>query len=507
MPQAGDKSYTYKLPDYVVSRPRTRIVCTVGPATESVELICGLIRAGMSVARLNLSHGDVESHERYVQNVRRAAQIMKAPIGILADLPGPKYRTGDNGEDYIRLEDGQEFVLTAARAPSTSSRAAVWPVGLHRDVSAGSQILVDEGVIEMEVALVEGENVHCRVLSGGALQSRKAVTAPGNTSTLDYFTDETASALDFAVASGVEFIGLSYVRNREDVRGVRERVSEKAKEVQSVEPQLIAKIEVTEAVKNLDSILDETQGVMVARGDLGVELPIEEVPGIQRRMVRAANDAGKVVIIATQMLESMKDAPHPTRAEASDVYNAVLDGADAIMLSAETSIGKYPVQTVDFMAKIARRAENEMDFEELLTRRQRALQERGHDVDAAIAYSAVQTASTMGAKVILAFTESGSTADRVASFRPSAPLIAMARDSDAGPRLALRWGVISLNAPEFMRVQQMFVEGSKAAIESGFASEGELAVAVAGMPVGVPGNTNMLRVIHLPEPISHLAAW
>ena len=495
MTQQEERRYDYHLPDYVLHRPRTRIVCTVGPATESVATICDLIRAGMSVARLNLSHGTAEDHLQYLENIRRAAEIMDVPIGVLADLPGPKYRTGDSAGANIRLETGQNFTLTAERAPSTNQQAAVWPAGLHRDIVAGSRVIVDEGAIELDVQQVEGREIHCKVAAGGILQSRKAVTAPGHTSTLDYFTDETNSALNFAMEAGVEFIGLSYVRNREDIRRVRERLSKSPDKL-----QLIAKIEVAEAVRNLRSILHEVDGVMVARGDLGVELPIENVPGLQRRIVRMANEAGKVVIVATQMLESMIESPHPTRAEASDVYNAIQEGADAIMLSGETSIGRYPARTVEYMAQIARRAEVEMDFEGFLQGRRDALLEQGQSVDDAIAYSAVRTASILDASVILAFTESGSTAARVASFRPYAPLMAVVRDPDARPRLSLRWGVIAVNAPKLMWVQEIFLEGSRAALESGFSSDGDLAVVVAGMPIGVPGNTNMLRVVRIPEP-------
>ena len=496
----NNQNFDYHLPECVIRRPRTRIVCTLGPATDQVEIMCDLIRAGMSVARLNLSHGDGESHRSYVKNVRIAAEITGAPIGILADLPGPKYRNGEVGEGTIQLEQDAPFTLTASAVTTTAERTNVWPSGIHVDVQVGSRILIDEGAIELVVESIDGVDVYCRVTSPGVMQSRKAVTTPGVTSTLDYLTNETRSALDFAMENEVEFIGLSYVRNSEDLAQVKDWLKN------STYPhQLIAKIEVAEGVRNLESILEQVDGVMVARGDLGVEMPIEDVPGIQRRMIRNANDAGKVVITATQMLESMIESPHPTRAEASDVHNAVRDGSDAIMLSAETSIGKYPVRTVEYMAQIARRAEEELDYGGLLERRREARERNGQNLDEAIAYGAVRTARAVGASVILAFTESGSTAARVASYRPATPLVAMMRDETAGPRLTLRWGLITLNAPVFDRLQQMFPEGSRAAKETGFATDGDLAVAVAGMPIGVPGNTNLLRVIRIPEPITPLS--
>ena len=497
MSSSNTHKYDYHLPECVIRRPRTRIVCTLGPATDQVEIMCDLIRAGMSVARLNLSHGDSESHRNYVKNVRTASEITGAPIGILADLPGPKYRGGDVLEGSIHLERGAAFTLTALNVRTTAARTTVWPPGIHEDVVVGTRVLIDEGAIELVVKRVDGVDVHCRVVSPGDIESRKAVTTPGITSTLDYLTSETKSALEFVKENEIEFIGLSYVRNSLDLQQVKDCLNDS-----SYPHQLIAKIEVAEGVENLKSILEQVDGVMVARGDLGVELPIEDVPGIQRRMIREANDAGKVVITATQMLESMIDSPQPTRAEASDVHNAVRDGSDAIMLSGETSIGKYPVKTVEYMAQIARRAEEELDYSGLLERRREARELSGQSLDEAIAYGAVRTARAVGASVILAFTESGSTAARVASYRPSTPLIAMLRDETAGPRLTLRWGLITLYAPEFSRLQQMFPEGSRAAKETGFAMDGDLVVAVAGIPIGVPGNTNLLRVIRIPEPIT-----
>ena len=500
MSNSKKQKYDYHLPECVIGRPRTRIVCTLGPATDQVEIMCDLIRAGMSVARLNLSHGDSESHRNYVKDVRAAAEITGAPIGILADLPGPKYRSGDVDEGTIQLERGARLTLTASTVKTTADRTTVWPPGIHHDVSVDSRILIDEGAIELVVERVDGVDVHCRVTSPGALGSRKAVTTPGITSTLDYLTNETRSALEFVKENDVEFVGLSYVRNSIDLEQVKGCLKD------STYPhQLIAKIEVAEGVNNLKSILDQVDGLMVARGDLGVELPIEDVPGIQRRMIREANDAGKVVITATQMLESMIESSQPTRAEASDVHNAVRDGSDAIMLSGETSIGKYPVRTVEYMAQIARRAEEELDYSGLLERRREAREASGQSLDEAIAYGAVRTARAVGASVILAFTESGSTAARVASYRPSTPLVAMLRDETAGSRLTLRWGLITLYAPEFSLLQQMFPEGSRAAKETGFASDGDLAVAVAGIPIGVPGNTNLLRVIRIPEPVTPLS--
>ena len=462
--------------------------------------MCDLIRAGMSVARLNLSHGDSESHRNYVKDVRAAAEITGAPIGILADLPGPKYRSGDVDEGTIQLERGARLTLTASTVKNhrrshhrLAARNPPRCFGRFSNPDRRGRHRVSGRTCRRCRRSLPGDVTR----RAGISQSRNDA---GITSTLDYLTNETRSALEFVKENDVEFVGLSYVRNSIDLEQVKGCLKD------STYPhQLIAKIEVAEGVNNLKSILDQVDGLMVARGDLGVELPIEDVPGIQRRMIREANDAGKVVITATQMLESMIESSQPTRAEASDVHNAVRDGSDAIMLSGETSIGKYPVRTVEYMAQIARRAEEELDYSGLLERRREAREASGQSLDEAIAYGAVRTARAVGASVILAFTESGSTAARVASYRPSTPLVAMLRDETAGSRLTLRWGLITLYAPEFSLLQQMFPEGSRAAKETGFASDGDLAVAVAGIPIGVPGNTNLLRVIRIPEPVTPLS--
>lgn len=486
----------YPIPTSITDRPRTRIVCTIGPATATRDAIARLINAGMSVARLNLSHGDPGTHIATVQAIRAASDDTATPVAILADLPGPKYRLGDVSPGGVTLETGASYTLrSGGTAPADAASAPVWPPGLHTDISAGVSILIDDGAIILNVRDVEGPNIRCTVEQGGEIQLRKAVAAPGCVSTLDYFTDETNRAIDLAAETRVDFVVISYARSAEDVRRVRARL-----QAADVRPRLIAKIELRQAVENLDSILAESDGVMVARGDLGVELPIAEVPGAQKHIIHTANNAGKVVITATQMLESMIDSPSPTRAEATDVHNAVRDGTDAVMLSAETSIGRYPVAAVECMARIARRAEDELEHDAFMQRRNRASIQAGQGVDDAIAYNACTTAAALGAKVILAFTESGSTAGRVASFRPATPILAMVASTETQRLLALRWGVIPLLTHPCRSVQEMFVEGSRAAEETGLAREGDLAVVVAGMPIRVPGTTNLLRVMRIPEP-------
>ena len=488
----------YLLPSFLKSRARTRIVCTIGPATGTPTGIKRLIRAGMSVGRLNLSHGSSEEHHSYVKILREAASEMGVAVGILADLPGPKYRVGEMEEPEITLVNGQSFVLQSEPCEGNSDRANVWPVGLHKDITNGSSVLIDEGEIELKVEEIKSEQIHCRVTLGGVMKPNKAVTAPGNTTTVDYFTPETVNALGFVESSDIDFVGLSYVRDGKDIERVRAHLTSAGKS-----PQLVAKIEIQQAVNNLVEILAESDAVMVARGDLGVELPFERVPAVQKRIIRIANEVGKPVITATQMMESMIFSPTPTRAEATDVYNAVRDGTDAIMLSAETSVGKYPFKAVQAMTRIAKRAERYLEHPMLAERRQKAAAKGGLAVDDAIADGAVSTAVHLNAKAILAFTKSGSTAARVAAYRPSKPLLALITDFGAGAKLALRWGVIPVVVEDHREIQDMFTAASKLAIETKIAKEGDVIVAVAGLPIGVPGTTNLLRVITLPEPVRH----
>ncbi len=486
----------YEIPEFARLRPRTRIVCTIGPATATADQIKTLIRAGMSVARLNLAHGTAEIQSGYLNAVRAAADELRVTVGVLADLPGPKYRTGRVGTP-VRLEENARFTLTSQEVEGDGRIVSVVPAGFHRDIRKGARVLIDDGAVELAVDDVDGETVVCTVTGGGELKQRKGVVAPGHVSSLDYFTDETVAALEFVATHDIDFVGLSYVRTADDMQRVRRYLSERART-----PQLVAKIELEQAVDNLAGILEASDAVMVARGDLGVELPLERVPHEQKKIILAANKAGKAVITATQMLESMIQAANPTRAEATDVYNAVLNGTDAVMLSGETSIGRYPSRAVHYMARFARQAESDMDFDNLQERRYAALLDaRGQmAVDDAIAYSAVKTATRVGAKAILAFTESGSTAARVASFRPSVPVLAMTAQQQAGARLSLRWGLVATSAPATASVSDMFYEGSVAAQQTGYARNGDLIVVVVGMPIGVPGNTNLLRVIRVPEP-------
>ncbi len=468
---------------------KTRIVCTIGPAVCDVETVEQLIEQGMSVVRLNLAHGTHTEHTAYINNVRQAELKSKTPIGILADLPGPKYRLGHLNEPAIALIKDAVFTLKEDDSIGEADSASVRPKGFARDIQVGARILIDEGKVELIAEKLGKEYVQCKIVSPGRIQPRKAVTAPGFTSTLNYFTEETIAALEFVTKADVDFVGLSYVRSAADVHKVRSFLSEQGKNL-----ELISKIELRQATENIEEIMEASDGVMVARGDLGIEMPLAEMPGTQKRIIAATNRIGKPVITATQMLESMIELPRPTRAEATDVHNAIRDGSDAIMLSGETSIGKYPSQAVKFMAEIASHAEQEANYEVVAKRRT-----QGGAVDDVVAANAVSMADGLRARAIITFTEQGGTAQRVASFRPRTPIVAAVRDKRALRTLTLRWGMHAVHTPPFSRVQEMFWAGSEMAMSLGYAERGDLIVAVVGMPIGIPRNTNLVRVIRVPE--------
>ena len=484
----------YSINNFIKNRPKTKIVCTIGPSTGEIEILKKLIKEGMSVARLNLSHGETKEHIRYVENCRKAAEELKVPLGILIDIPGPKYRVGKLPNNSISLKKGQKIILGSVNEieDGIAKKVKVWPEGLKNDLNKIKIIFLDDGAIKLNVQKTKGKEIFCTVINTALLKSNKSVTIPGAISKLDYFTEETVRGLKLARKVNATFVGLSFIRNENDVKKVKEYYKNS-----DFNPQLISKIELPSSVPHLKEIIYESDGVMVARGDLGVQLPLEKVPRIQKIIIEEANHQGKPVITATQMLESMIESPSPTRAEATDIHNAVMDGTDAIMLSAETSIGKYPVETVKNMSKISIEAENYFNFEEYLEKR---FSGKGFSsIDDAIAYNACKTSNLVESKAILAFTESGSTAGRVSSFRPKAPIIGLIHEKNV-EKLLLRWGIIPISAPQFKRVQAMFKLGSDVSIQTGIAKNKDYVVVVAGMPIGIPGNTNLLRVIQVPEP-------
>ena len=482
----------YSLQNFIKKRPKTKIVCTIGPSSSEVKILKKMISEGMSVARLNLSHGTIDEHKKYVSNARQAAKELSAPIGILIDIPGPKYRVGKITGGSIDLKRGQKIVIgNETDLNEKAIKLKVWPEGISKEVGKSKQIFLDDGLIKLSIDSKRGKNIFCSVLNNANLKSNKSVTIPGSVNKLDYFTNETKDGLKFAKKVNATFVGLSFIRNSNDIKKVKKFYSKS-----NFRPQFVSKIELPSSVPHLKEIVQESDGVMVARGDLGVQLPIEKVPGIQKKIIKESNMQGKPVITATQMLESMIESPSPTRAEATDIHNAVMDGTDAIMLSAETSIGKYPVESVINMAKISSEAELNYNYEYYLEKKSNSMD--FSSVDDAIAYNACKTSNLVDAKTILAFTESGSTAGRVSSFRPKASIIGLIQGENI-ETLLLRWGVIPIHASKFKNVQDMFKLGSKVSLETGLAKKNDLVVVIAGMPIGIPGNTNLMRVIQLPE--------
>jgi pyruvate kinase len=465
---------------------RTKIVCTLGPASSTSGEIERLIRAGMNVARLNLSHGSLTEHARYIREVRNLDLRMESHTAILMDLPGPKYRTGEMKNSSAILKTGSEVILTTKEIPGDEK---IIPINFHhlcRDVRIGSTILVDDGAMRLKVTSIKGTDVICKVIVGGILTPGRGVVVPGVRGSEPFLTSQLKEYLDFAIQQKPDYIALSFVSRSEDVELVREIMKQKGSDI-----PLISKIERKEALKHFNRILAVSEGIMVARGDLGVEIPIQEVPMAQKEIIRKSNIAGKAVITATQMLESMINAPRPTRAEVTDVANAILDGTDAIMLSAETSVGKYPVQTVKMMCDIAAETERNLKYESLLTERGCWIE---HKTDDLISYNAVYTAHWINASAIIAFTKSGSTARRVSKYRSRIPVVAVTPSREVAGRLVLYWGVQSFQIESPKNVDDLFSIGSNLAKQLGIAKRGDLIIITGGIPLAKVGSTNLLKV-------------
>ncbi|MBA47199.1 MAG: pyruvate kinase [Dehalococcoidia bacterium] len=470
---------------------KTKIVCTIGPSSDSVEIIESLIDAGMNVARMNLSHGNESDHKKIISNLRKAAKNQNVYLPILADLPGPKYRVGEIKNGKMEVSKNQKIVFECDNENTKSEELNIWPSGLSNDVEVGAILMIDDGAVELEVTGINQSQLETKVKLSGKISSNKAVVARGFPSMLDYFTEETESALNFVISNDIDYIGLSYVRNAEDIKRVKSKLGDK-------KLRIISKIELQKALDNLDEIIDNSDVIMVARGDLGVHLPISKVPSAQKYIINLSNKKGKEVITATQMLESMTENPQPTRAESTDVHNAVLDGTDAIMLSGETSVGSYPIRAVEFMKEISDIAEKDINHNYIRNLKLKNINSsNSHHVDELIAHGAASIAEQLGSKLIVAFTESGSTAARVASYRPSQSVIALSPDISAEINLGLRWGVNTIHVTNFDQIEDMFEYANNIVKELNLASIGETIVVVAGLPIGVKGNTNLIRVINI----------
>jgi pyruvate kinase len=475
-------------PPQILSR-RTKIVCTIGPASSASSVIERLIQAGMNVARLNLSHGTPHEHAQVIATVRQVARRLAVPVAVLMDLPGPKYRTGPLQGGSVVLEEGGRIVLTTRPIIGDEHAVPVNLPTLPRDAKVGDRVLLDDGALQLQVEHVNGTDVVCRIIVGGTLTPGRGVVIPGMHTSGPFLTPQLSDYLDFTIAQEPEYLALSFVSQAQDVEQVRAHLHQRGAAI-----PIIAKIERGEAVKHLDAILRASDGVMVARGDLGVDIPLEQLPMVQKEIIRRSNALDKPVITATQMLESMVTAALPTRAEVTDVANAIFDGTDAVMLSAETSIGKHPVQAVTMMAKIASTTDGQLPHEQMLGERGAAL---GPQIDAAISYDACRTAFQLGAKAIVAFTHSGSTARRVSKCRPSAPILALTASEQVSRRLQLCWGIQICQVAEPSSVEALFALGATLPKSLGLAKAGDLVIITAGIPLGVPGTTNLLKVARI----------
>ena len=471
------------------ARPKTKIVCTLGPSTDSDETLEALIDNGMSVARLNMSHGTLESHARSMAQVVGASERLGIPVSTMVDVPGAKYRTGPLDCEAVDWAPGDQVTLTSRDVVGMREIVAVAPPGIHRDAAVGHPIVLDDGLVRLRATRIVDESVECEVVVGGRITERRGVTVPGVTPSQPYPDSSAKRALEFAAQYSADFVALSTVTSRNEVDKARGILNDLG-----AHPHVISKVERAEAVERFDEILAVSDAIMVARGDMGVEVPLAKVPVIQKDLIAKSNAAGKPVITATQMLESMVTSQVPTRAEVTDVANAVFDGSDAVMLSGETSIGENPVEAVRVMARVAKEAEEALPYEAIIREKSRHLVSQ---VDDAISYDACRTASQLHAGLIIAFTESGGTAGRVSKYRPRPPILALTQSPVVQRRLTLRWGVTPVIADHLRHVDDFFTMGREAAIESRLAEAGSLVILVAGLPIGVSGGTNLLRVMTL----------
>ncbi|MGD1864559.1 MAG: pyruvate kinase [Phormidesmis sp.] len=475
-----------KVPPARPALRRTKIVATIGPATQDAETLRALIEAGATTLRLNFSHGDQENHRRNIQLIRQLSFELQQPVGILQDLQGPKIRLGKFEAGFIHLAKGDSFILTSRQIPGTKKESSVTYEPLVEEVPNGATILLDDGKVEMKVVGkdMENHNLICEVVVGGKLSNSKGVNFPGVYLSIKALTEKDKEDLQFGLNQNVDWVALSFVRNPQDVLEIKEIIQNSTNRRVPV----IVKIEKHEAIEQMDAILSLSDGVMVARGDLGVELPAEDVPVLQKRLISTANRLGIPVITATQMLDSMVESPRPTRAEVSDVANAIFDGTDAVMLSNETAVGEFPVEAVATMARIAKRTEQEQ-MERLVEDRNKS-----HTIPNAISQAVGQIANQLGASAIMTMTRSGATARNVSKFRPKAPILAVTPLVDVSRQLQMVWGVNPLLVVDLPSTGQTFQAAMNVAQEDGLLNDGDLVVMTAGTLQGVSGSTDLIKV-------------
>ncbi len=461
---------------------KAKIICTLGPASDSKEVIEGLVQAGMNVARLNFSHGTHEEHRQRVQRIRAVSKKLGVPVAILQDVQGPKVRLGRFEGGQLMVTAGDTVTVTT-RAVMGQGRVIPTPVRtLPRDVAKGHEVLLDDGRVRLRVLKVSGQDVKCRVEVGGLLKDHKGLNLPGTAMSVPTLTEKDKVDLAFGQEVGVDYVALSFVRSAQDVRQARALVAK-------LKTPIISKIEKPQAVENLEAIAAESDGVMVARGDLGVEMPLEQLPAIQKRAVREVNRLGGIVIVATEMLESMVLNARPTRAEVSDVANAIIDGADAVMLSGETAAGRYPVDAVATMARIVEETERST-----LIPLAHSPFERSEDLGTGVAAAAVAASRQLNIGTIIAYTESGHSARLISEFRPDARIIGLTPNADTVNRMGLYWGVTGHHVKRITSTEAMLKQVRRLSQELRFCKPGEPFILVAGVPLNVPGNTNLMSI-------------
>ena len=465
----------------------TKIVCTMGPSSNSISILKEMMLAGMSVARLNMAHGELTDHSDRIKLVREAADAAGKVVATMMDIKGPEIRIGTLEEASYELKTGDTFTLTTDPIVGNGERVSVNYPDMTKVIKAGDVILIDDGLIELHVKEVEGSNMHCEVMNGGALKPRKGVNLPGISTTLPGVTERDVMHIQFGIQEGIDMIAMSFVRKAEDVLEVRQILEDQG----ASHIQIISKIENQEGVDNLDAIIEASDGIMVARGDLGVEIPAEDVPMIQKVMIDKCNQAGKPVIVATQMLDSMQVNPRPTRAEVSDVANAVLQGADAIMLSGESAAGKYPLESVKMMAMIAERTESTVDHNENY---KKLMNTESTSVTEVISQAVVNSSLQIGAKAILTPTESGFTARMVSKYRPKAPIIAITPNEKTLRRLTLVRSVIPIKGEYVSTTDEMFSSAIRNSVRTNHVEPGDYVVISAGIPSGRAGATNLIKI-------------
>lgn len=465
---------------------KTKIVCTMGPNLFEKHLIAPLMKAGMNVARFNFSHGTYETHQHYYDEVCRIRDELGLPVATMLDTKGPEIRVRSFKNGHVTLQNGQLFTLTTDEVEGDEERVSITYKELPQDIAVGSSILIDDGLIGMQVERIDGADIVCRVLNGGVVSNNKGVNIPNAHLSMPFISEKDHQDILFAIKNGYDFIAASFTRCADDIMQIRHILQENNCHTINI----IAKIENMEGVENIDEILRVVDGVMVARGDLGVEVPLEDVPSLQKKLIQRGIAAGKPVITATQMLDSMIKNPRPTRAEATDVANAIYDGTSAIMLSGESAVGAYPVEAVETMVRIALRAEADMDYIRRFSRDTSA----STDVTNAISHATVTSAHDLNASAIITVTKSGSTARILSRYRPACVIVGCTTEKHVWRQLALSWGTVPLMIAEESNTDDLFEHAVDAAVKNGLVHDGELVVLTAGVPLGISGTTNLMKV-------------